>query len=131
MAKYVYPAVFTDEGDGFSVEFPDFEGASTCGDTLEESMEMAEDSLALTLTDRENRNDVIPEPTFINDVKTGPKEFVSLVRCDTDRYRKLLNNRAVKKTLSIPEWLNESATAAGINFSQTLQEALKAKLGLE
>ena len=130
MAKYVYPAVFTDEGNGYSVEFPDLAGCATCGDTLEEAMEMAEDSLSLALTDYEDRREPIPSSSLINDVKKEPGEFASLIRCDTTRYRRVLNNRAVKKTLSIPEWLNEAATAAGINFSQTLQEALKVKLNL-
>jgi antitoxin HicB len=130
MAKYIFPAVFMSEDNGYSVDFPDLEGAATCGDSLEDAIEMAEDSLALTLTDYEDRNVPIPKPTPINEVTKHPGEFVTLVRCDTERYRKLLNGRAVKKTLSIPEWLNESAAAAGINFSQTLQEALKAKLGL-
>lgn len=55
-------------------------------------------------------------------------EFVSYVACDTMKYRKMFNNKAVKKTLTLPEWMNEEATAIGINFSQVLQEALLQKL---
>ena len=60
----------------------------------------------------------------------GENEFVSLVSCDTIAYRKFFDNKAVKKTLSIPSWLNDMAERADINFSGTLQEALKAKLNI-
>jgi hypothetical protein len=56
--------------------------------------------------------------------------ILTLVDIDVDEYRRRHDNRVVKKNCTIPSWLNESATAAGINFSQTLQEALKSKLGL-
>ena len=67
-----------------------------------------------------------------NKTKDAPEQsaFVSYIACDTLEYAKRLSNRSVKKTLSIPEWLNEAALAAGINFSQTLQEALKMQLGI-
>lgn len=55
-------------------------------------------------------------------------EFVNYVLCDTMEYRKRNNNRAVKKTLTIPEWLNETAVAMGLNFSQILQQALLDKI---
>ena len=128
MAKYVYPAVFTQEKDGYSVAFRDLEGCYTCGDTLEEAIFMAEDALAFTLYDYEKEGKEIPEPCGNYDIKEN--EFVNYIRCDTEEYHRMKNNKAVKKTLSIPEWLNEKASAAGLNFSQVLQEALKEKLNL-
>ncbi|MBR4725566.1 MAG: type II toxin-antitoxin system HicB family antitoxin [Lachnospiraceae bacterium] len=128
MAKYVYPAVFTKEKDGYSVIFHDLEGCYTCGDTLEEAIYMAEDVLAFTLYDYEKEGKEIPSPSKHVDTKKG--EFVNYIRCDTEEYHRMNNNKAVKKTLSIPEWLNEKAVAAGVNFSQVLQEALKEQLHL-
>ncbi len=128
--KYVYPAVFAEENGGYAVEFPDLEGCVTCGDDLNDAIAMAEDVLSLALVDIEDSHQEIPTPSILSDIKLEDGEFANYIRCDTERYRKLLNNRAVKKTLSIPEWLNESAVAAGINFSQTLQEALMQKLNL-
>ena len=58
------------------------------------------------------------------------KNLGLLVACDTMEYRKLHNNKSVKKTLTIPEWLNEEALAMNINFSQVLQEALMEKVGI-
>lgn len=125
MAKYVYPAIFTPEDDGsYSINFPDLEGCYTCGDNLTDGMEMAKDALALVLYGYETDNRIIPTPSPLSAFKTSDGAFVNYVVCDTMVYRKLHNNKAVKKTLTIPEWLNEEATALGINFSQVLQSAL-------
>ena len=131
MSKYVYPAIFTPEKDGgYSVLFPDLEGCYTCGDTLEEALLMAEDVLAFTLYDYERSKRAIPTPSTSKTLKVKSSEFVNYIRCDTLDYQKQHNNQAVKKTLSIPEWLNERAVDAGLNFSQILQEGLKKKLNI-
>lgn len=131
MAKYVYPATFLceDEG-GYSVFFPDLEGCYTCGDDLQDAIMMAEDVLAFYLYDEEREGNTIPKPTPIEQIKVNDNEFVNYIACDTRAYAKMHNNRAVKKTLTIPEWLNEEATSIGINFSQVLQEALMNKLNI-
>ncbi len=129
MSKYVYAAVFTKEDDGnYSVVFNDLEGCYTCGSTLDEAIEMAEDVLALTLYGYETDGKEIPKPTDISDIKVNENEFVNYIACDTLEYRKMYNNKAVKKTLTIPEWLNEEALKNNINFSAVLQEALQEKL---
>ena len=124
MTKYIYPAIFTKEEEGYLVCFPDLEKCYTRGDTLEEAIKMAEDVLSLVMYEYERGLRMIPEPTPIKQIETKECEIVSLVMGDTLEYRKRYNNKAVKKTLTIPEWLNEEATAAGVNFSQVLQEAL-------
>lgn len=129
MAKYVYPAIFVPEEKGmYSVFFPDIKGCVTCGDDLPHAMEMAEDALSLMLYDMEEEGSKIPIATQLHDVTTEVPAFASYISADTFEYRKKFNNRAVKKTLSIPSWLNDSAIAAGLNFSQVLQDALKAQL---
>lgn len=128
-SRYVYPAIFTPEDNGgYSVLFPDLEGCYTCGDSLADSLEMAQDALALVLYGYEKDGHAIPEPSDRSDIILQDNEFINYVSCDTMAYRKKYNNKAVKKTLSIPEWLNEEATAVGINFSQVLQDALKQQL---
>jgi hypothetical protein len=89
---------------------------------------MAEDVLAFTLYSLEKNHLPIPEPS--ESFPIDDNSFINLIACDTIEYQKMNNNKAVKKTLSIPEWLNEKATEANINFSQVLQEALKEKLGV-
>lgn len=129
MAKYIYPAIFTPEENGkFSIKFPDIDGCYTYGDNLADGMEMAQDALALMLTHLEDEKREIPVASFINDLTVNSGEFTNYISCDTDVYRRLMNKAAVKKTLSIPSWLNDSAVAAGLNFSQVLQDALKERL---
>lgn len=129
--KYVYPAIFTaEENNAYSVYFPDLEGCYTCGDNLEDALYMAEDVLAFTLYDYEKGAQKVPEASELQAIETKDNEFVNYITCDTFEYRKRHNNRAVKKTLTIPEWLNEEAIAKGINFSQVLQDGLKKQLGI-
>lgn len=127
MARYAYPAIFTPEEDGgFSVNFPDVEGCYTEGDNLTDAIYMAEDVLALVLYGYEKDGRVLPCPSSSFDLKEG--EFINYIACDTMEYRKMYNNKSIKKTLTIPEWLNEEANSIGLNFSQILQEALIAKI---
>lgn len=128
MAKYAYPAIFTPEEKGYSIVFPDLEGCYTCGDNLEDGLEMARDALALVLYGYEKDGRDIPKPSKLNAISVEEDEFISYVACDTMVYRKMYNNKAVKKTLTLPEWMNEEAMAIGINFSQVLQEAIMQKL---
>ena len=131
MAKYAFPAVFTEDKKGkITVSFPDLEGCSTYGRDIIDALAMAGDSLSLMLYDMEEDGDEIPTPTPLQDIKTSGKSFASYISVDTLDYRKRFHNRAVKKTLSVPEWLNDYAMAAGVNFSQVLQDALKEKLRL-
>ena len=131
MAKYVYPAIFTPESGGYSIRFPDFESCYTSAQTLEEGMEMANDVLCLTLYGLEEDGGVIPSASGVKDIETEADEFVTLVSCDTVAYRKFYDNKAVKKTLTIPSWLNTMAERQGINFSMTLQAALKQELHIQ
>lgn len=126
--KYVYPAIFTKEETGYSVSFPDIEGCVTCGDDLVDAMDMAQDALNLMLWDIEEDGDPVNAPSAIESLSLEPGQFASLVCADTDEYRRKMDNRAVKKTLTIPSWLNSQAERANINFSQLLQSALKQEL---
>ena len=132
MAKYIFPAIFhPEEEGGFSIAFPDIEGCYTQGETVAEGMEMAGDVLPLMLTAYEDSMKEIPAPTAINDLVIAEGDFATLISCDTSVYRQLMNNLTVKKTLSIPQWLNQAAIAAGVNFSQVFQDALKEIVGTE
>ena len=128
--KYAYPAIFVEEDGVYSVEFPDIEGCVTCGDTLPDAMEMARDALCLMLYDMEENGTVIPDPSDIRTLQASDDAIVSMIFCDTLEYRKLYNNKAVKKTLTIPTWLNTLAEKQGVNFSTVLQNALKRELNI-
>ena len=124
MSKYYYPAIFTEEKNGYSVTFPDLEGCFTCGDDLQDSLTMATDVLSCYLCDCEIEARVLPKPSDLKLLKTGRNEFASYIICDTDEYKRKYRKVAVKKTLTIPEWLNEAALVRNVNFSQVLQDAL-------
>lgn len=125
MKKYVYPAVFTQEDNGmYSVEFRDLESCYTCGDDISDAVLNAQDVLSMTLYRYEREGKAIPEPSNMLDIKVDDKSFVSYIVGDIETYRRMHNNKAVKKTLTIPEWMNEAAIAQNINFSQVLQDAL-------
>lgn len=127
MKKIYYPAVFhPEEEGGFSVSVPDIEGCFTQGETIAEAVEMAQDAIGLMLEDCS----VWPEASSPAGIACEPGEFVVMVQFDALAYRRKHDNRAVKKTLTIPSWLNELAIENNINFSGVLQDALKEKLGL-
>ena len=91
---------------------------------------MAEDALELMLYEYEESGKKIPNPSSPKDIELNDGEIVSYVSADTLKYRKVFNDKAVKKTLSIPEWMNEAAIKENINFSQVLQDALRQRLNL-
>lgn len=131
MAKYAYPAIFTpSETGGYTVDFPDVPSCYTDGETLAEALEMANDVLCLRLYDIEESGATIPAPSAVQDIKVPEGSFVSMVPCDTLEYRKFYDKKAIKKTLTIPNWLNTIAERSNVNFSQVLQDALTEKLGL-
>jgi predicted RNase H-like HicB family nuclease len=127
--KYVYPAIFRQEADGgFCIFFPDIRRGATQGDNLTDGLEMAEDFLCSVLYDIEEENAEIPKPSDTRGIESLPNDIITLVSADTNDYRRQRENKVVKKTLTIPSWLNHRAEAANINFSQTLQRALKEEL---
>lgn len=130
MNKMFYPAVFhQDSGEtGFWVSFPDFPECFTEGENIEQAYEMAVEALGLAITSRKKENEEIPKASQLNEIEEDGG-VLAIIEFDMGEYLRKHNSKAVKKTLSIPEWLNEEAMALGVNFSQVLQEALMEKLG--
>lgn len=127
----VYPAIFThcfDDGEYYLVEFIDLEGCITEGKDINEAFYMAQDALGLYLDDFTK----LPTPTTdFSKISLSENQFISYVNIDMEEYRRKYNNKAVKKTLTVPCWLNTLAEKNSINFSQVLQEALKLKLNID
>ena len=133
-----YPACFYKDENGYSVIFPDLNNSATCGDTLDEAMAMAIDCLAGYLYTLQKEDEPIPSPSPLSSVSAtnvakeldfDPGEcFVTFVTVDVAEYAKKHFEKSIRKTLTIPAWLNAAALEQGINFSQVLQEALRAKL---
>lgn len=128
--KQVYPVIFTTLDSGYMAYVPDFE-INTQGDDLAQAIEMARDAIGMMGIDMEDEQSVLPSPSPISSLKAAPNEIITLVDVDFTEYRRKNDMRAVKKNCTIPSWLNFAAERAGINFSATLQSALKKELGIE
>lgn len=131
MNKLFYPAVFhkAEEG-GFWVTFPDIPECMTQGDDMQQAYEMAVEALGLSITTMEEEGEKLPQASVPDMISIEAGSFLVVVEFDMLEYRRKHCSRAVKKTLSIPEWLNEAAMRQGINFSQVLQEALMQKVNM-
>ena len=125
--KYVYPALFHTEDNKILVDVPDLQFIHTFGDDMPDALDMAKDAIEMWLWDAENKGTPIPSPSDYYTVLASARNgfIVSMVSADTDEYRKQYDTRAVKKTLSIPAWLNYQAEEANAPFSQILQQGLK------
>ena len=130
MDRLFYPAVFhkAEEG-GFWISFPDIPECLTQGDDMQQAYEMAAEALGLSLTTMEEAGEELPEASSPEQINTE-EGFLVVVEFDMAEYRRKHCSRAVKKTLSIPEWQNEAAMRQNINFSQVLQEALMQKIDM-
>lgn len=120
MLEYVYPAVFHQNDDGgYTVIFPDLVGCITEGKSLGEAMRMAQSAVSQWVEYSKDKNMEIPSPSAMGDIEVGTGEFVSLIRADVK------DGRAVKRTVSIPKWMDERVIEAGLSLSRVLQDALR------
>lgn len=125
---FVYPAIFHKEEDSYWVEFPDLPGCQSFGSTLNETIESAQEALSGYLLTLFEERLPIATPSDISSISEGTVDgsgFVSYVTCDINQYQ---DTKAIKKTLTIPSWMNDRATDLGVNFSKTLQDALLVKI---
>ncbi|KGN00952.1 type II toxin-antitoxin system HicB family antitoxin [Clostridium botulinum] len=131
MDRYIYVAIFTKENDAYNITFPDLPGCYTYGATIEEAYNMAKEALELHLYGMEEDGDEIPVPIAAESIKINDKNsFTTLIEAYMPLVRSQMLNKAVKKTLTIPKWLNDLAEEHNINFSQLLQDSLKNYLGV-
>lgn len=125
--KLFYPVIFTKEDVGFSVVVPDLEGCFSEGVTFEEAYKNAKNAIGLYLDGMKE----YPKASEPLSIKTNSdNQIMCVVDFDETEYKKENRTKAIKKTLTVPEWLNDEAEAAHINFSGVLQEALKQRLNI-
>ena len=140
--KVIYPVLFYEEKEGgYSVFVPDLENSSTCGETLEEAMAMAEDLIAGIVLDKMEEGRKVPASSKIEtvtfeevenklDIKNWDyiSKFKSYIAVDINEFAEKWGKELIKKTVNIPKWLNAKAETLKINFSKTLEEALLQKI---
>ena len=122
--KYIFPAIFEKEEDGYSISFPDLEGAFSCADTFEEALYMAKDCLELYLDGLEN----IPTPKEVKKLKKN--ETLIMIEANMLEYKKRNQNKSVSTTVTLPKWLKDTAIEKKINLSSILKSALLKELDL-
>jgi predicted RNase H-like HicB family nuclease len=128
---YTFPAVFDYADDGISIEFPDLPGCLPCAHSTEEAVKNAQSALGLHLWGMEKDDEEIPEPTDVRNLEHKENQAVMLVNVFMPATRDKINNQFVRKTLSIPAWLNSRAEQEQVNFSRILQEGLKEYLHIQ
>ena len=128
---YIYPAIITYDKDGISIEFPDLPGCLSCTMESEEIMGNAKEALALHLSTMEDENEDIPAASDIRYLRHNENQAIIVVDVWMPIYRDRIKYASMKKTLTIPRWLNDLAEENNINFSKLLQTALKKRLGIE
>lgn len=128
--KICYPAVFQKEDVGYSVWVPDIQGCVSQGDNFDEAVRYITEAIGLCLEDDFERGAVPPVPSAPDKIELQENQFVTVIVFDTLEYQNKYGTKSVKKTLTIPTWLNTMSEQAHINFSAVLQEALMEKLNL-
>jgi len=125
--KVAYPVVISKGEDYLLASVPDCE-IDTQGIDVVDTIEMARDAISIWCVDMQDDGRVLPSPSDIADIRSSSGDIVTLVDSDLAAYRRKLDNRTIRKNLTIPSWLNEQAENANVNFSQVLQKALKEEL---
>lgn len=125
---YTYPAFFYFDDDGISIEFPDLPGCLPCAQTQEEAFKNAQEAMALHLYGMEQDGDPIPAPTPVHQLVPEEGGVLAMIEVFMPAFRDRMLNKSVNRTVTLPAWLNSAAMERNINFSQVLQDALKAQL---
>ena len=125
MAEYVYPAIFHPNDDGsFTITYPDLPGCISEGKSLGNAMYMAQSALTQWIEYITEGKQAIPPASGLGSIESAPGEFVNLVRAD------IRDGRAVKRTVSIPKWMDDKVAESGLSLSRVLQDALKERLNV-
>lgn len=128
---YYYTATLHKEDVGYSVWIDDLPGCVSQGDNLHEAVANIKEALGLYYEDYKSRQETLPTPSEPETIKLEENETAMLIEFDALDYIKRHDNKAVKKTLTIPSWLNTVAEENNINFSSVLQSALKQRLNIQ
>ena len=128
---YVYPAIFYDDADGISIEFPDLPGCLPCAHSMEEAFTNAKEALQLHLYSMEEEGEPIPEPSRVSAIKPDDANgSVVMIEAWMPPFREKMLNTSTTKTVTIPRWLDILARKEKINYSHLLQDSLKKYLGV-
>lgn len=121
--EYIYPAIFHANSDGsYTITFPDLPGCISEGKSLGNALNMAQSALSQWIEYLTDKKQEIPKASEIGNISVSNSEFVNFIRAD------LRDERAIRRTVSIPKWMDEQVAASGLSLSRVLQDALSARL---
>ena len=127
--KIVYPVIISKGEKYLIASVPDC-NIDTQGEDIVDAIEMVRDAISIWCVAEQSAGRMLPKPTDVNNINCEDGELITLVDSDIDAYKRKLNEKTVRKNLTLPSWLNEEAEKAGVNFSQVLQASLKEYLGI-
>lgn len=123
MTDYIYPAIFRSNDDGsYTITFPDLPGCISEGKSLSDALRMAKSALTQWVEYLSDKKMPIPAASRPCEVSVSGSEFINLVQAD------IRDNRAVRRTVSIPKWMDDAVSRSGLSLSRVLQDALSARL---
>ena len=139
--KKVSPVIFTDTSTNILIEVPDLKiltEANEEGDkkaSFADAIITARDAIGLSCISAEDGGSLVAEASAFYEIDAAKgtfaeegKSIVSLVDVDLAEYRRKVDNKTVRRNVTLPNWLNQEAEAANLNVSRVLQEALMQKL---
>jgi predicted RNase H-like HicB family nuclease len=122
--EYVYPAIFhRNDDNSFTITYPDLPGCISEGKTLGNAMYMAQSALTQWIVYLADKKQEIPGASPIEELRTYNGDFVNLIRAEVK------DAKAVKRTVSIPKWMDDKVIQSGLSLSKVLQDALSERLG--
>jgi len=121
--EYVYPAVFhRNEDETYTITYPDLPGCISEGKTLGNAMYMAQSALAQWIAYLTDKKQTIPNASPAGKIKPSKGDFLNLIRAEVK------DAKAVKRTVSIPKWMDDKVAQSGLSLSRVLQDALRERL---
>lgn len=141
--KMTYPVIFTEIDTNILIEVPDLGILTEANEegmvkgSIADAIMMARDAIGISCIEKEDQDEKLVNPSMLSDIDITKstfyeegKSFVSLVDVDLVTYRRMLDNKTVRRNVTLPNWLNLEAEKAQVNVSKVLQEALMSKLGV-
>lgn len=127
---YIFPAIFTQDEFGFSIEFPDLPGCFSCAENIEKALKSAKEAMQLHLYGMEQDGDEIPEPTPIFEINTNSNQKAMLIEGWMPPFREKMTQQTINRKIKLPKWLDEIARREKVNLSVFVEESLKKHLGV-
>lgn len=130
--EIIYPAIFEFDDEGaITITFPDLPNAISCADNTNDAYHYATEVVELVLEDYiDDLFESAPKPSEVKSIHLEENQCIALIKIDTEKVIRESSSKSVKKTVTIPSWLNEIGIKNNLNFSKILQDGIKKELDI-